>query len=97
MAHGKAASPMDLLISRPDRFRRILPISAAGDALRVRARSQIARIRALFERFSEISENWRTEWWRMQSRANRSPSTVKAVDTLTAVDARRLTRVFGCR
>jgi hypothetical protein len=29
------ALPMDLEISRPDRFRRILPISAPGDVLRV--------------------------------------------------------------
>jgi hypothetical protein len=50
------ASPMDLLISLPDRFRRILPISAAGDALRVHASSQIARSRALCERFSEMYE-----------------------------------------
>jgi len=36
------ALPMDLPISRPDRIRRISKNSAAGDALRVHARSQIA-------------------------------------------------------
>jgi hypothetical protein len=32
----------------------------------------------------------------VQSAANQSPSTAKTVDTHTAVDARRLTRVFRC-
>jgi hypothetical protein len=49
-------SPTDLPISRPDRIRWILRNSAAGDALRVHASSQIARTLALCERFSEMSE-----------------------------------------
>jgi len=48
------ALPMAQAISRPDRNRRILGNSAAGDALRVHARSQIARIRADFALFSEM-------------------------------------------
>ena len=47
--------PMDLAISRPDRIRRILRNSAAGDALRVHLRSQIARVRADYELFSKMS------------------------------------------
>jgi hypothetical protein len=54
---------MDLAKSRPDRFCWILRIRAAEGALRVRARSQIARARALFDRFSDISENLETEMW----------------------------------
>ena len=57
---------MDLPKSRADRFCRISPIRAAGDALRVRAQSRIARARADFERFSEMSENRGTEWWSEQ-------------------------------
>jgi hypothetical protein len=34
-----------------------------GDALRVRARSKIARTRALFDRFSAMSEIRETEMW----------------------------------
>jgi hypothetical protein len=68
---------MDLAKSRPDRFCPILPICADQGALRVRARSRIARTRADFERFSEMSENRETGWWMMQSGANPSlqPST----------------------
>jgi hypothetical protein len=39
------ALPMELPISRPERIRRILRNSAAGDALRVHERSQIAPYR----------------------------------------------------
>jgi hypothetical protein len=35
----------------------------AAAALRVHASSQIARTRADFERFSEMSENLETGWW----------------------------------
>jgi hypothetical protein len=49
--------PMDLPISRSDRIRRILRNSAAGDALRVHARLQIARTCADFDRFSESCDN----------------------------------------
>jgi hypothetical protein len=45
----------DLGKSPRDRFCRILALSAEGDVLRVRARSQIARTGADFERFSEMS------------------------------------------
>jgi hypothetical protein len=58
-----AALLMDLAKSLADTFRRIPAISAAGDAIRVRACAQIACTRALCERFSESCENWRTEWW----------------------------------
>ena len=54
---------MDLAKSCRDRFCQILAICAAGVVLRVRAQSQIARTRALFERFSEMSENRETGWW----------------------------------
>jgi len=54
---------MDLGKSRADRFGRILAIRAAGDVLRVHERSQIARTRALFERFSDESGNRETEVW----------------------------------
>jgi hypothetical protein len=53
----------DLAKSRPDRFWRILAIRAAGGVLRVPVRSQIARERALFERFSEMRGNLGTEVW----------------------------------
>jgi len=42
----------------------MLPIGGAGDVIWVHARSQIAHTRAIFERFSEMSENRRAEWWR---------------------------------
>jgi hypothetical protein len=54
---------MDLPKSMADRSCRILPIGAPGTALRVHASSQIARTRADFERFSEMSENLETGWW----------------------------------
>jgi hypothetical protein len=84
---------MDLAKSRADRFYQNLAISADGDVLRFDVRSQIARTRADFERFSEMSENRETGWWMMQSNARRSPflSTCQPVDTHTAVDTRRLT------
>jgi hypothetical protein len=40
---------MDLPISHPDRFRRILPYSAAENGIRVHARSQIASTRRAVE------------------------------------------------
>ena len=54
---------MDLAKSCRDRFCQILAICAAGVVLRVRAQSQIARTRADFDRFSDISENLETEMW----------------------------------
>ncbi len=45
--------------NKPDDFDD-LPAAAA---LRVHASSQIARTRADFERFSEMSENLETGWW----------------------------------
>ncbi len=50
----RLAAPMDLSISRPERIRPISPITAVGGVLRVHARSQIARRRAAFSRFSEM-------------------------------------------
>jgi hypothetical protein len=44
----------------------------AAAALRVHASSQIARTRSDFERFSEMSENFETGRWMMQSGANQS-------------------------
>ena len=64
---------MDLAKSRPDRIRWILSNSAAGDALRVHARSQIARTGADFERFSKKDENRRTEWWSRRDLNPRPP------------------------
>ena len=52
---------MDLGKSCPDRFCSILGIRAAEGVLRVRTRSRIARTRADFDRFSEMSEN-RENW-----------------------------------
>jgi hypothetical protein len=46
---------MDLAKSHADRFCWILRIRGAEGVLRVHARSQIARTRALFDRFSEMS------------------------------------------
>jgi hypothetical protein len=54
---------MDLAKSRPDRFCPILAIPAVSGALRVRARSRIARTRADFDQFSDISKNLETEMW----------------------------------
>jgi len=54
---------MDLAKYRRDRFARIPWISRSGGVLRVHSRSQIPRTRAYFERFSEMSENRRTDWW----------------------------------
>jgi hypothetical protein len=54
---------MDLAKSRADRFCGVLAICAVGGVLRVRARSGIARTRALFARFSDTSENPEIEWW----------------------------------
>jgi hypothetical protein len=48
--------------SSPDSFCRAPPISAARSRSPVHASSQIARTRADFERFSEMSENLETEW-----------------------------------
>src|SRR5271157_1667128 len=56
----------DLAKSRPDRFWRILAIRVAQGVLRVPVRSQIARTRADFERFSEVSETLQTEVWSEQ-------------------------------
>jgi len=53
---------MDLAKSHADRVFQILAIRAAGDILPVRARSQIARTRALFARFSDMSELRETAW-----------------------------------
>jgi hypothetical protein len=53
----------DLGKSRRDRFCPIPAISALAGVLRVPTRSQIARTRALFERFSEMSGNLETEVW----------------------------------
>ena len=53
----------DLAKSRPDRFCQIMAIQGAGDVLRVPVRSQIARARADFERFSEMRGNLGTEVW----------------------------------
>ena len=52
---------MDLAKSRPDRFCSILAIPAVSCVLRVHAGPQIARTRALFARFSDISRNLKTE------------------------------------
>jgi hypothetical protein len=57
---------MDLAKSRTDRFWRILAIRAAGGIPWVRARSRIARARALFDLFSEMFENRGTGWWSEQ-------------------------------
>jgi hypothetical protein len=86
----------DLGKSRPDRICRDSAIHALRDALRVPARSQIARTRADFERFSEMSENRETGWWMMQSDARCSPrlSICQPADTHAAVDTRRLTTGF---
>ena len=54
---------MDLAKSRADNFRLIPANSAARDVLWVHAQSQIARTRADFERFSEMSETRGTGWW----------------------------------
>jgi hypothetical protein len=54
---------MDLAKSRADRFCRVSPNRAAESILRVRARLQIARTRALFARFSDMSENPEIEMW----------------------------------
>ena len=54
---------MDLAKSHPDRFRLIPANSAARDIPRVHVRSQIARTRADFDRFSEMCGNSRTGWW----------------------------------
>jgi hypothetical protein len=53
----------DLGKSRPDRFCRIPALTSRRRVLRVRSQSQIARTRADFERFSEMSENLETGWW----------------------------------
>ena len=52
------------------RFCRFAPSKALS---RVRARSRIARTRADFDRFSDISKNLQTEMWMKQSDANCSP------------------------
>ena len=49
--------------SRADNFRLIPANSAVRDVLRVHAQSQIARIRAHFERFSKKCRKEWTEWW----------------------------------
>ena len=49
--------------SRADNFRLIPANSAVRDVLRVHAQSQIARIRADFERFSKKCRKEWTEWW----------------------------------
>ena len=48
---------MDPVESSPDKFCRVSAISASRAVLWVHARSQIARARADFKRFSEMSEN----------------------------------------
>src|SRR5208337_83045 len=53
----------DLARLKADRFCRIPTIGAPGDVLPGCARSQIARTRALFDRFSDISRNLETEMW----------------------------------
>ena len=57
---------MDLAKPRRDRFWQIRAICAAAGVLRVRARARIARTRADFERFSEMSETPETEVWSEQ-------------------------------
>jgi hypothetical protein len=57
---------MDPAKSHRDRFRRFRAIWTPGDALRVHARSQIARTRADFDRFSEMRKNVETGWWTQQ-------------------------------
>jgi len=61
-------------------------LAPAAASLRVHASSQIARTRADFERFSEMSENLETGVWMTQSDANRSPAVDSApcqpVDTM---------------
>ena len=54
----------------------------------VRARSQIARTREDFDRFSVMSENRESGWWMMQSDSNCSPC--QPVNRLTL--ERRLTK-----
>jgi hypothetical protein len=78
---------MDLEKSRRDGFRRILRITGAGGVIWVHACAEIARPRADFDQFSEVSEIWRSGWRMRQSSANPSPSTELAVDTLAAVDS----------
>jgi hypothetical protein len=52
----------DIGKSRAERNRPISAISAAGDVLRVHARSQIVRTRADFAQFSEMSDSRDTDW-----------------------------------
>src|ERR1019366_5738976 len=60
---GPMPAEDDLAKSCPDRWGRFLAAGTAGGVLFVRARSRIARTRADFDRFSDISKNLETEMW----------------------------------
>ena len=63
----------DIGKSRAERIREFWPICAHDVSLWVRMRRQIARTRADFPQFSQISDNRETGWWREADSNPRDP------------------------